>query len=122
MHWRLQRNEMKHPYADILIAIAEGKEIQWNKSQGGWDTQSAEDTLHEIIHGEYSPERYRIKPDTILINGVECDAPVVSGHHFIKIERDDERGFAVVFAASAARDAAYAALIKPFAAAIGEAL
>jgi len=106
---------MKHPYAHILIAIAEGKEIQWNKSQGGWETQSPDDTLHEITHGEYSPERYRIKPATILINGVECEAPG-DGDYSLTVSVALLYGPTkqLRFTTQEARDAAYAALIKPF--------
>lgn len=106
---------MKHPYADILIAIAEGKEIQWQDSVGVWLNEPVSCALMEIRSPEYSPRRYRVKPATININGVECEAPVEGGNGFYVAV---SAGYGVhkkaYFATDMARDAAFAALIKPF--------
>lgn len=112
---------MKHPYADILIAIAEGKEIQWQMSNGKWAHQSPEGTLAEICSNAYDPERYRIKPATILINGVECEAPVnkspaheLGGTQSLRISHPAKASKEICFTTPEACYAAYAALIKPF--------
>lgn len=113
---------MKHPYADILIAISDGKEIQWyghTGEQATWVDQSASTVLADITGKDYSPERYRVKPTTITINGVECEKNVkgLEAHYSVVVcaygsaENQVEN---VWFATKEARDAAYAALIKPF--------
>lgn len=107
---------MKHPYAEILIAIAEGKEIQWQDSDGVWLNEPVSCVLMEIYSPEYSPQRYRIKPATITINGVDCEAPLTGAEgssHWIKIQTFTKDLF-MHFNSDEARDAAYAALIKPF--------
>jgi hypothetical protein len=64
---------MKHPYAEILAAVAEGKQIQWLQMPSEWLDQGPSATLFEVAHGRYPPERYRIKPATIRIG--EHDVP-----------------------------------------------
>ena len=107
---------MKHPYADILIAIAEGKEVQWQMSNGKWAHQSPEGTLAEICSNAYDPERYRIKPATITINGVVCEGFVEGREtdYLIRIDAGSTGVKRLLFDSITARDAAYAALIKPF--------
>jgi len=106
---------MKHPYADILIAIAEGKEIQELSAKGEWFTCCSHYALHDIAEENSTPERYRVKPATILINGVECGAPVEkrNGYDWVIVRKNDAEKV-VHFGTPEARDAAYAALIKPF--------
>ena len=65
-----------HPYADILRAIADGKNVQWQNSGGSWQNQSVSETLMEISNEEYSPARYRVAPRTITINGHEVPEPL----------------------------------------------
>lgn len=106
---------MKHPYADILIAVAEGKEIQWKTPAHLW-ANTAPEVVLECIHKKlWSPERFRVKPTTIVINGVECEAPTL-GYHTIIIQVNAINGATkhVAWDTKEARDAAYAALIKPF--------
>lgn len=109
---------MKHHYSKILIAIAEGKEIQWLNELGEWVTVSAANALSCIVT-QATPDlsRLRIKPATIFINGVECTPPIDNGKYCVSITK---HGFpatecvALAWATQEARDAAYAALIKPF--------
>jgi hypothetical protein len=101
---------MKHLYSEILIAIAEGKEIQFHTVSGdGWVNADTPDVLLEIANEDYDSQRYRVKPSTITINGVECEPPVNGGSYSVSV-----CGSAWWFATEDARDAAYAALIKPF--------
>lgn len=66
----------EHKYAHILRAIADGNVVQWRDSNGEWNDESENTILREVVNEDYSPERYRVKPDTITINGVEVPEPV----------------------------------------------
>lgn len=65
----------EHPYASILRAIADGLEVQWNDPYGNWGSQNDGTTLIEIVEALYPPGRYRIKPRTVTVNGIELPAP-----------------------------------------------
>lgn len=69
-----------HPNADLLRAIADGKQMQCydatNSRDGrAWINAVAEFALYELSKGS-SGLPIRIKPDTIIVNGVECNAPM----------------------------------------------
>lgn len=69
-----------HPHADLLRAIADGKQMQCydatNSRDGrAWINAVAEFALYELSKGS-SGLPIRIKPDTIIVNGVECNAPM----------------------------------------------
>jgi hypothetical protein len=108
---------MKHPYTDILIAIAEGKEIQAHQPSG-WINVSPSSVFSAILlnpKDALQPSDYRIKPATITINGVECEAQCDIGYRVTIIS--GAMGHPTTrlnFSTKSARDAAYAALIKPF--------
>ena len=64
-----------HPHAEILRAIADGKEIQfaYDTEPGNWlfiDTKTVLSQLHTKHY------HFRVKPETILINCFWCPAPV----------------------------------------------
>ena len=102
---------MKHPYADILIAIAEGKEIQIRDrcdTHNEW-LPCQNNLFFANMNASRHQHTYRIKPALILINGVECESPVKNGVYTLDVGITR-----FVFATAEARDAAYAALIKPF--------
>ena len=66
-----------HPYAEILHAIADGKEVQFRNSvTGSWYTQDGHATLLEIYRDNTPVIDYRIKPNTITIGGKELNAPM----------------------------------------------
>jgi len=65
-----------HPYKDILIAVANGEQVQWRKMDDTWRDEPAKEVLREIAGSMSSPERYRIKPKTININGFEVPEPL----------------------------------------------
>jgi hypothetical protein len=67
-----------HPYKEILIAIANGESVQWQSRTGEWQSQSVNTILAEIAAEIYAPERYRIKPPAINIDGIEVPEPVRS--------------------------------------------
>lgn len=64
----------KHEYSTILVAIADGLDLQWHHPDGDWQDQTAESMLSEIAFTAYKPERYRVKPKTINIAGIEVPA------------------------------------------------
>lgn len=66
----------EHKYAHILRAIADGKAVQWQDSRGIWMNPVPSEVLEFIASDSYSPDRYRIKPRTININGYEVPEPV----------------------------------------------
>jgi hypothetical protein len=106
---------MKHPYAEILIAIADGKEIQWRNGEGTWATCAIPLLFDVIERASKSPSRFRIKPASITVNGIECEAPVKNGDWSVTVQLGVGEGETRIgFSSSAARDAAYSALLKPF--------
>lgn len=60
----------EHPQAEILRAIADGKTVQRLKDRGLWVDAS----LNCLCN--YPTGSFRIKPETITINGHEVPAPV----------------------------------------------
>lgn len=63
----------KHPKADLLIAIANGEQMQVMVSFGEWKDCSAEAALLSIADCRYE---VRIKPKIIFINCIDVPAPV----------------------------------------------
>ena len=107
---------MKHPYSEILHAIADGKEIQYRYCSVDWHDVYHDRLLKLLAYdGQDKPNyKFRIKPATITINGVECDACTKHGSYYVTIRGSEVRQQDLRFETEAARDAAYAALIKPF--------
>lgn len=67
----------EHKYAQVLRWIADGKEIQWKLRNGEWIDQKHGPALEEIANEDWSPDHYRLKPRTIMIGDVECEAAVL---------------------------------------------
>lgn len=65
-----------HPYAHILTAIGQGLNVQWQNSFGEWHEQDYNITLSEISQEHYPPDRYRVAPRTLTINGHEVPEPL----------------------------------------------
>lgn len=63
-------------YAEILHAIADGRDVQWQGNNLGWYAQPPEQTLREVCNRQFPPARYRVKPATININGHEVPEPL----------------------------------------------
>lgn len=64
---------MKHPHAEILIAIAEGKEIEIKKICGKWFPVHYNSIFEQL--NTIDPSLLRIKLETILINGFNINKP-----------------------------------------------
>lgn len=83
---------MKHPYAKILNAIAEGEQIQFN-SNSGWVDLAWPSALVEIVDGHFEPSGYRVKPKTINIGGFEVPKPITdeleNGQRFWVVDLTD---------------------------------
>lgn len=65
----------KHEYAEILHAIAEGKQIQQCYDDCGWEDEHWQVAFDVIRSGIYPPDKFRVKPKTININGFEVPEP-----------------------------------------------
>lgn len=103
---------MKHPYADILQAVIDCKEVQDTTGDGSYVTVKPEHVLRVISRG--GGRFLRIKPATITINGADCEAPVDYPCCCVHILHPNHVAKTINFSTASARDAAYAALIKPF--------
>jgi hypothetical protein len=67
----------KHPYADILIAIAAGENVQFRGSEDQPFRDQGDDvTLEEISCEEFPPSCYRVAPDAIQFNGISIPRPL----------------------------------------------
>lgn len=64
-----------NPYSHVLLGISVGKQIQWKSSSGRWHNVTDEIVLREISDEDSPPDRYRVAPNTILINGIEVPVP-----------------------------------------------
>lgn len=65
-----------HPNADLLRAIADGKQMQGRLQEDGCDWFDIyPDQAIGAIASDYSM-KVRIKPETVLINGIECPVPM----------------------------------------------
>lgn len=62
-----------HPQAHLLRAIADGKQMQI-KRPSEWRNCDASTALAGLA--SVAPHHIRIKPETVLINGIECPAPM----------------------------------------------
>lgn len=62
---------MKHPYAEILIALAGGKEIEYliPYTDFMWRTRT-QLQVFQLIVDNVNPQFLRVKPETITINGI----------------------------------------------------
>ena len=66
-----------HPYAHVLHAIAEGREIQFRWPDGKIEDESIADVLIAIASGKAaSPGAFLVKPLTITINGFKVPEPL----------------------------------------------
>ena len=103
----------RHPQADILRAIADGKLIE-DKTSTGYTHAPADYALRVLSKG--GGRFLRIKPATIMLNGTELPKPVSVGASFLlldkyeKYEHPSQR--AVYFNTREDRDAVYAKLVE----------
>lgn len=67
----------EHKYAQVLRWIADGEKVQMKHYREGWITPGDNEMLSSISIEEYAQLEFRIKPKTIMIGDVECEAPVL---------------------------------------------
>jgi hypothetical protein len=101
---------------EILHAFADDKVVQkCHEHCADWRSVTLEDYV------DYPKANYRIKPETILVNGVECPAPMphenVAGAPLwyavvVRIYQGTEKVF--YFNTEADARQVFAALVKPF--------
>lgn len=69
-------NTTKHKYADILIAIANGEQIEGKNEKDQWCVVDSNIVLYGIYSTGKVDLNIRVKPKTISINGHEVPEPV----------------------------------------------
>lgn len=84
----------QHPYAEILRAIADGKQVQFNGA-AGWEDKDQLYVMTEICRECFEPRHYRIKPKTIRIGEYDVPeplwaAPEIGTEYFIASLNDDD--------------------------------
>ena len=94
---------MKSPYHTTLAAIAEGKRIEWHNLgiHAEWVEQDSAQVLRDIAYRRYPPERYRVTPEIININGFKVagplrEAPAVGSMYYVAklwVIGDDVRSY-----------------------------
>lgn len=100
-----------HKHRDILIAIADGKKVEYRGADQRW----YETNLYGLANG--AAAEYRIAPETVLINGVECPKPVVKPNAVacvISIVLGGTNINQYAFSTAADAKTVYDALCKPF--------
>lgn len=66
-----------HPYAHVLHAIAEGREIQFRWPNGEIEDVPIAEVLMVIVGGKAAaPDEFLVKPLTITINGFKVPEPL----------------------------------------------
>ena len=105
-----------HKHAEILRAIADGKKIECRINHRGHHGVWLEANLHDVCNDPGDME-YRIAPETITVNGVECPKPVVKPNAVacvISIVLGGTNINQYAFSTAADAKTVYDALCKPF--------
>lgn len=106
--------EKPHKYADLLRAIADGKQMQVDTGTGFVDV-----TYKDALLAMVDDDVCRVKPEMIVINGVECHPPsgitnFSLGITAIAQPHPVDLGAVFYFDSERHLIAAFQALIKPF--------
>ena len=102
-----------HPDASLLRAIADGKQMQVEGLTSPWQDATPDHALFAV----YNSEPCRIKPDFVVINGVECPKPESgeSAHYAVTMTIPLLfQDHTVYFSKAVDALCAYQAIIKPF--------
>lgn len=100
-----------HKDAALLRAIADGKQMQGEGYGTKWMDIPAHDALRLLSHAKPC----RIKPEFIVINGVECHKPNTKAEtNWVSIGCANGRESVHCFDSTANAIEVYEALIKPF--------
>lgn len=72
--------KQEHSHAHILRAIADGETVQMYEDAApehtGWFDQTTPEVLRSIARVGYPPDRFRIKPATFVLAGIEVPMPL----------------------------------------------
>ena len=70
-------------YSEILHTIADGKDIQFKQSNGDFVNIDKRRVLYTISQDDWESPKYefRVKPSTIIINGIEVPYPETKALH-----------------------------------------
>lgn len=101
-----------HPLAEFIHAFADGKKVQFERPDMGWINCT---TLLDF--SSYSDCKWRFKPDTLVVNGVEVPKPdkylaSIDGYT-VKILYSD-RAYHIVYRTHDDATVVFEALTKPF--------
>lgn len=66
----------KHEHAELLRAIADGKQMQVQDGHGSWHNCCGTTALRTITEGLFRRTNLRVKPTTITVNGIEVPEPL----------------------------------------------
>ncbi len=102
-----------HQNADLLRAIADGKQMQVEGNDGKWHDASAQKTLISLLN----KNPCRVKPETILVNGVECpsEAPDDNARYRIEVSQPSTCNHQNLwFKTAEEASIVYGAILKPF--------
>lgn len=65
-----------HPFAHVLEPLARDKDTKFQLFlDGSWIDMAESALLHHIIYENYKPERFRVKPATIMVGQREVPKP-----------------------------------------------
>lgn len=112
------KQPIPHKYAEVLKWIAEGKPLQVNLSSG-WGDCTAGYAIG-CISKDYSsllmpkPDDFRLKPETITINGVECPVNCGGNPDFYVSIRTNSNEHVFRYESRAHAESVFDALYKPF--------
>ena len=99
----------QHPLAKYLHAYANGEKVEQRPNQS-WPW--ARVTLRDFADAPTA--EYRIAPETITVNGVECPKPATVGSFGVRIDSGTGGTTTFYFGSEDDRRAIYDALCKPF--------
>jgi len=100
-----------HPHADILTAIAKDKDVRIERLNTSLTWVPSD--INTVFN--YPDDQFRIKPVTIMVNGVECPAPLPErSGAWVSLSGSRRVDKTLWYTTQADADAVFAALVKPF--------
>lgn len=107
-----------HKYAEVLEWVAQGESIQVNLGMG-W-VKCTDIFVLECIGKDYTtvtapqPHSFRVTPETMTINGVECPVPCSSRSSYSVFIGTNNTSRAIRFESDEDAEKVFNALYKPF--------
>jgi len=105
---------MKQEYKEILRAIANDEPIQYLYNKDHW-VDVTPIKVFTLFSSGCPNQQFRVKPKEIVVNDIICEAPSDGKYRLTIIGNDlTIEPTILCFPTAEAREAMYAALIKPF--------